>query len=385
MSKPAQLTKKKKKSSNGTASAPKAAMMYKMNKRAQLPHILPEDRTSSLAPEKAWLKQLNSVFERHVAPVHMPLYDNNYPCPSTLVTNVAAHSLTMVNGFLHVYPMVNGTFNTSDDCYTSAAAAFANGTAKIGGNLSSASYGPVAFAYADAVAENTFYTWPAAVSQTKVEMSPLSTPFTTGLAASPNASGLSFRTVAYGIRVSFSGSLQSTEGWVEWYQPYEPQAQAASIAVTTLRRDPSYRRKYFSSQRTHEFFWEPTCDDVKFCRDYGETALISNITTRQYLLCGGLAAGDKLDIEVVSIQEWVGYKAVPVQEPRYATPKQAQLANTVLATYGTLNDHEDRSGLDKFQVFNALIQGGQKAYTFASRLAAQPAVKAAVSKLLSFA
>lgn len=147
-----------------------------------------------------------------------------------------------------------------------------------------------------------------------------------------------FRCTAFGIRISYTGKLSDTEGYVDYYNPYKWSGVAGeTVDMDSLRRDPSHRRKYFSNKRTHTFVWHPN----QLAESYADIALngdpIENCTSRTMLRIGGVTFGDKFELEYIGFQEFIGFMAVSTNSPAPVTKDTVHVANAIPEMHGRMN------------------------------------------------
>jgi len=364
---------------------PVTAMVSKSSTRSAMPrfrmagaHAAKGDKQH--ADVKAWLKQLNRVFDRNVRPVSMPLFKDLYPCPTTIVANLGSANVLMANTNLVCQFWPNGSTIGNSTLQSGVSGTTIGGiTSRIGPNLNSAtlptSVGCI-YQTTSALAEAALVA-PALATTNALLYDGLINPFPSGNTGTSGANGMQFRTAAFGVRFSFVGKLADTEGYVEWYAPYELPNANPGVVIRSLRKDPSYRRCYFSDQRTFEFFWEPTCDDIEFSQDNGDNATVTSVNSRHFAILGGLASGDKLEIEYVTFQDWTGVRALSTSVPVYVAANPSALANTVLATHGSINsdvsDGKTHQAVDKWEVYSHLVGAANSAVDLYAKFANHPA------------
>lgn len=157
------------------------------------------------------------------------------------------------------------------------------------------------------------------------------------------------RTVAYGVRVSYTGSLGNTKGYVEFFQPTECPPTGIILGSTNTmsanRRGVAFRRHYFSSHRTFTYVWEPICDEIDDVQISGSGTPSQNIVgCRLAAHIGGTVENDSFAVEVISFQELSGtpwaQSAIPVPQ----SPDAVHMANAIVANYGMVNTGGDAHG-----------------------------------------
>jgi hypothetical protein len=145
------------------------------------------------------------------------------------------------------------------------------------------------------------------------------------------------RTVAWGIRISFVNELSDTKGWVEFIEPYEAgYSTTTSDSFNAQRRTRSYRRRFFSDHRTHEFIWTPNCEAIKFAKIDSEAAAIRTVPARSFVRLGGLANNDEIMVEIMSTQEIVSRQFAAQSQVTHVTPDSIHVQNA-LASYPGAN------------------------------------------------
>jgi hypothetical protein len=154
-----------------------------------------------------------------------------------------------------------------------------------------------------------------------------------------STSDVKFRCTAFAIRISYTGKLTDTEGFVDFYNPYAWTGTAQTQRdLSSLRRDPSHRRYYFGNQRTHEYVWHPNCEScspvsINASNPFDCRQLIS----RFMFSIGGIAAGDIFEIEAIGFQEYTGHPAVPTNTPSPVATDVVHVANAIPQLQGTMN------------------------------------------------
>jgi hypothetical protein len=279
----------------------------------------------------AWDEQLTDLFHRKADPVSCPLFENNFPCPTTIVSNYQSTDLTGSPAY-GILPVVQGAyFDVTEDQYRTGKATFADAAEHAVGPILSGTLPAVAAGIISGAMSNAYQPTNVLIP---IDWPLLSNPFSSG-----TSGGMSLRTIAYGIQITFDGPLNETEGYVEMIQPYEPMyGIPAAGNFDQYRRDRSYSKQYFSSKRTFEFFYSPTCDDIRFTPDQTSSTLpASEISARFALRLGGLKSTDKIQVNFMSIQEWSGHLAIPTQKPRLVTPDSAHVVNALVVGHGALN------------------------------------------------
>jgi hypothetical protein len=184
-----------------------------------------------------------------------------------------------------------------------------------------------------------FYTIPPGTSATtpvnSLQWDGLINPFSI-----PGAnSDVKFKCTAFGVRVTYVGKLTDTEGYVDFYNPYawvgDPQTPRT---LDSLRRDPSHRRIYFGNNRTASFVWHPNCESASYASIYRQAEVqLRGVPARLALEIGGVAAGDKFEIEYVGFQEFTGHPAVPTNTPAPVAADVVHLANAIPELRGKMN------------------------------------------------
>jgi len=284
---------------------------------------------------QAWAKQLTHLFDRESTdPVHMPMYENNFPCPSTISVNYAVENVTMTgsNSTLCCWFYPDGTTAETlgvDTEHKLKATNFTSATAAaccIGPNVGTSRLMCAGF-YQQGIATAGWITGGVGTASTQIPYQARSNPL-------EPAAGDEFRTAAFGIRVTFMGKLSDTEGSIMFFAPAEyPEGGESWYSYLS---DSSTRRRFFGDGRSQEYYWHPTCDEIPFA------GFTTGVTTGGYpsrlaLVCDNLAPGDKVMIEVISIQEWTGLGAIPSQVPRTQSPDSTHAVNALVSGRGIIN------------------------------------------------
>lgn len=187
------------------------------------------------------------------------------------------------------------------------------------------------------------------------------------------STGYDMRQSYYGIRVTFIGKLQDTEGFVEYINPYEPATEdegASQNRFEAQRRDKSYRRRFFSSHRTHTFAFHPNCDSPKLAPVSGAGPIDAPTCSRQWVRVSGLREGDKILIEVVSGQEYVARPLVGVSQNFKVTPDAIAVGNAILSHHGDANENLEAKGGRKLpSLASHVVTHKILSHPFASRIA----------------
>lgn len=79
---------------------------------------------------QAWDHQLHNMFERDADPVGMPLFEDNYPCPTTIAANYGSASVAATTGnTIQIWCTPNGSYAPNGDyIYNDALVAVAGAT-----------------------------------------------------------------------------------------------------------------------------------------------------------------------------------------------------------------------------------------------------------------
>lgn len=307
----------------------------------------------------AWMNQLTDLFERDAPLVHMPLAEDQFPCPSTLVVNYGRFDTQVGSGedgmraWFTPCGVPSAPGQGQDPSEELDAISFTDSlgrTCKPGVVLKPMQVGanPEQFAVAGILQHGTFGIgdMPNSVnSSTGVGLAyeDLTSPFMSGNGFASNTStGQQFRTAAFGVRVTYVGRLADTEGYVEHYAPAE---YAYGGESSFQRRDQAYRLRTFGVQKTHEFYWTPNCDEIRYSLDMGSGSIPGyTLTSRFGIQIGGMQTGDKVRIEYICVQEWAGNKAIPTQIPRSLTPDATHMVNAITLHRGAHHVEEDAIG-----------------------------------------
>lgn len=324
--------------------------------------------TSNIPPKllddaaEEWLDQLTSVFERKSALAHMPLYEDQYPCPSVLVVNYgkvdhSASEPTQVNHWFYpcgagMNPMTGAQNSKPLQAITQRV--LGGGLAKFGAVLRPENVATIPacglYGYITPGGSGPVDKPITAVPPNPSTLSPLSyelldTPFLSGGNGLPgrDGNGLEFRTAAFGVRVTYISRLMDTEGFVEHYAPAEyPEEVNSNLSA----RDTAWRINYFGAKRSYCFYWTPNCDEIVYSQDNHDNLIAPDIgaSTRFAIKLGGLNAGDVVRVEWMCIQEWTGHKAIPVQIPRTLTADVTHIVNALTLHRGSQHDEKDIAG-----------------------------------------
>jgi hypothetical protein len=300
---------------------------------------------------EAWLEQLTTVFERKGQLQPMPLFEDQFPCPTTMAVNYATTNFTITAGNQMIdswhYPCgvpIGGA--AGDDANKpltgSAVTSAAASVGKLGPILQTATVNgwPALWQYQPEATAMNDYALPSACLPTVYEA--LSSPFYSGATgAAGQATGEEFRTAAYGVRITYMSKLADTEGYVEHYAPAEYPSNLSAVSAYS-RRDQAYRINYFGVKKSFCYFWTPNCDEIPFSLDVCDSALSNQrIPSRFAIRVGGLTEGEKIRMEIICVQEWTGAKAVATQIPRTLTPDSTHVTNALTVHRGAQHDQEE--------------------------------------------
>jgi len=301
-----------------------------------------------------WLDQLTDVFDRTGPLAHMPLYEDQFPCPTSMAINTGTETVaisgsnTCINAWLTPCGAPVGAAAGDDLVDPLTSVAFADATVtnvKLGPILHPLTAGwecsPGVFKQivGDTTPTEAFFT----NTVTAFRYDPLVSPFSSGgTGAQGIQNGEQFRTAAFGIRVTFMGKLSDTEGYVECFQPAE---YTDAVAGVHVKRDQAYRLNYFGTERSFTYYWTPNCDEVKFSMDTFDTVYSARyIPARMAIGVGGLVAGDKIRFDFVCIQEWAGRSAIATQVPRTLSVDAPHITNMLTLHRGAQHDETSIQG-----------------------------------------
>lgn len=256
---------------------------------------------------RRWSELLADPFDGDPTGVFMPLAEDDFPCNATTFRNWATMEITPATPDSTVdiwaYPDAS-TVNTGGDIEQRFCEFLGGGNHLTGVpiNYSNATNGVGAAAgYTESVG-GVMQCVALSATLRPITYQPLLVPNPI-VGATGSGFPQRFRTLAWGIRISFVNRLADTEGWVEAVNPYEI---ATSFGVgnspdfEAMRNDPSFRRHFFGDRRTMQYTWHPNCDAVKYWNIDPNTPSPHNIASRLMLRVGGLRAGsDKILVEIV--------------------------------------------------------------------------------------
>lgn len=317
---------------------------------------------------KKWSDLLKDPFNAPSGDVYCPITSNLIACPSTKVRNYGSSTLQGANnmiGWLYptgrpssVGPFLSNAIISSSDLDTSY-------PVQIGPMLANEA-APAAAAGFVARVEGpllTPFTTSPSVYSGGYALNPLlwdglDNPFTI-----PKSDGqMKFRNTAFGIRISFIGKLVDTEGYVEFFNPYHWSQIAANgepVQIDSLRRDESYRRFYFSSNRTVTFVWSPNCESVQFASVVqADEISAKEVFSRMMFRIRGLNVEDIIEFEYIGFQEFTGFTTVATQTPSQNTVDSVHLGNAIPKLRGRMNT----KGPEKTDIEKLVIKQKLKAH-----------------------
>lgn len=310
-------------------------------------------------PVQAWSDLLADPFGAPSEGVYPPISNSVVPCPSTKVRNygtttitVGTYSGNVGNGFAFWFfpsgtiydqgatPIWGGTIPVAD---VDAASQFnrtfgpilngPNITAINGFGACAGFYRPVTAAYIDPV--TTLSPTTAGSPLNSLPWDDLENPFV----VPGKDTDVAFKCTAFAVRITYSGKLLDTEGYVDFYNPYAwTGTNAEARTMSSLRRDPSHRRGYFSNNRTHTYVWHPNCESSNYARVVRDTTIASTeVVSRMMLQLGGVTPGDTFEIEFIGFQEFTGYTAVATNTPAPIAHDVVHVANAIPDLRGKMN------------------------------------------------
>lgn len=310
---------------------------------------------------KAWSDLLANPFTAPSAGVYPPISNDVVPCPSTKVRNYGTETIVVqdytaggtTEGFgMWFWPegRIGGDGDNSIlNGFTVAAAQIDASSAtyrQFGPTLSGENPGSInglgaaAGVWTPINASNPLlYTTPSATQAAAPTKSFIWDDLINPFAIPAAESDVKFRNTAFAVRISYSGKLMDTEGYVDFFNPYAWTGTAAlSRTLASLRRDPSHRRFYFSNQRTHTFVWHPNCESSTYAGIYRTAdADLSRTPARFAMQVGGVIATDVFEIEYICFQEFTGHPAVPTNTPSPIAHDITHVANAIPELRGKMN------------------------------------------------
>jgi hypothetical protein len=282
--------------------------------------------------------------------VKMPLQWRGNPCSSVTSTNVGRYAVPFIAGlpFVTMWFYPDGVMSTNDPenranakiqintVVTSAVVGPNHNRVLVGGVVGSANAGLIHWdsGYVDPFVEQgtaVDNNWAFLPYDTKDD--PF---FFTANASIPIQEQVTCRTIAFGVRVTYTGALQNTEGWVEFINPYEwPTALAgANVPFSGYRRDPSYRRVYFSKERTAEFIWRPNCEGPKFLGAYSMVAGVNNTQGCRFCIkSGAMVSGDSYQVEWISHVEYINPHSQSIMSLSPQSHDAAHIGNAIVTSH----------------------------------------------------
>lgn len=286
-----------------------------------------------------WLEQLHDVWTRRGDPVGMPLFEDNFPCPTIVAKAYGSTPITVATGMnqIHLWGFPNGCTSAAGNPGIPILDAAAHSTQFVDAAGQEINLGPLLHPVGNGAASGLVYfqsatagnVAPVLTLTTALQYDRVDTPFLM------TQDGTEFRTSSYGVRVTFIGRLIDTEGYIEFAAPYE--LPNRNEATTGFRADRSYRREFFGDKRTHEFVWQPNCDDVKFSLDAPAVPEGTGDPSRFFMTIAGLQPGDKFIVETFCVQEFTGRKAIPVQTAKKLTQDATHVVNALVSGHGSVN------------------------------------------------
>jgi hypothetical protein len=140
-----------------------------------------------------------------------------------------------------------------------------------------------------------------------------------------------FRTIAFGVKVSYTGDLSSCSGWVDFYQLLDSPSREDDW--TSLKRSPGYTRNYFGDSRTHYAWFYPDCHTPDWRQTANVTAATTTFPGCRLLMQLHGDIGDEFVVELIHYQEWESEKLLSVSTPGYQTAQIAPLNNAIVTAH----------------------------------------------------
>jgi len=289
-----------------------------------------------------WSDLLFDPFSARAEGVYTPLSTTLVPCPSSKVRNYGTTGFTMPAGHvvatMYFYPSGSLTVDGLQGFGTNALVTpptvqqfgpMLDGTNQL---TQLAAAGMLTTDIGTPIQKTTP---PVGVTMTAMPWDTLKNPFTIPTLTSD----VKFKLTAFGVRISFVGKLTDTEGFVDFYNPYHWTGTPDDPKdLSSLRRDPSHRREYFSNKRTHTFVWHPNCESASYASQDRVTLFNpADKVSRFMLQVSGVEAGDKFEVEYIGFQEFTGHPAISTNTPSPITPDLVHVANAIPEMKGKMN------------------------------------------------
>lgn len=308
----------------------------------------------------AWSELLAQPFTAPSAGVYAPISNDVVPCPSTKVRNYGTKNVLVQNytngnateGFaMHFFPSGSNAAGGETPL-----AAFTMAQSDIDPSAQKwRTFGPILEGIDPDIdnglgaavgtiqpvngTNSIVYTAPGATSAaaplTTLPWDSLSNPFN----IPTKTSDVQFKLTAFAIRISYSGRLQDTEGYVDFYNPYAWTGTGSEPKeVSSLRRDPSHRRCYFSNKRTYTFVWHPNCESCTYAAiNRSDLLRAPDVPARFIAVVGGVQEKDEFNVEYIAFQEYKGHPAVPTNTPSPVAHDVVHVANAIPELRGKMN------------------------------------------------
>jgi hypothetical protein len=256
------------------------------------------------------------------------MFQNNFPCPGTIVPNYGSTDISVgASPEIHAWFYPNSVGDGDIPAWRPVTLAGPT-SSELGVNLDGATANrSAAGMYILKAPGSSMAPNPEPAVCIGLFNDSLTNPFTTG-------AGVEARCETFGIRVTFIGKLSDTEGYVDFVQPYErPQA---GDNFNKYRKDMSFKRHFFGDARSTTYVFQPTCDDVSFSKVSSAVSGTSSYS-RLMMKVGGLASGDKIQVEYISVYSYTGSRSLATQKPLTVSPHATHLANSLVMGHGAMN------------------------------------------------
>jgi hypothetical protein len=309
-------------------------------------------KPSDLMPNvHTWSKLMQNPFTYNPRGIGMPLNANNFPCKTVKVRNYAQTSISWpaTPSDMHLFFYADSSSDSvaapeSDRIYNrclfNAGALSGFPGVVLDSNAGSPATG-IAFGHKYSGVGVDFSMLSLTNSLVPVNYDSLSVPSQITYATSAPTT-VTARTYAYGIRVTYVGSMVNTKGWIEFVCAREGLGRYSNTAPSfnSVRdKDQSYRRFFFGDKRTVEYHWSPNCESVEFASIAAYAAADHTVNARVVARIGGMAEADELLIEVMHFQEFQGnlFSSISTLTPQ--TADAAATANALVSGHGLTQPH----------------------------------------------
>jgi hypothetical protein len=272
---------------------------------------------------------LSSSSAELAAKIKMPLYVDNWACPSVRHSGFGSASLTGATSYT-LWFAPDGLTNGVDDEHFPLCTMVDAASHLVGVTLGkSAVLQGTAGGYVTGLSTTT--------TPTVAAVSPLFFDLTTTPWVQPTGSQkssfLEGRCISFGVRFTFNSPILDTAGYVEKIDCYEQDGMSADL-FRADRTDPSYERRYFRDG-TASFCHTIQCNSPVWKRLPQQSSAQDTVVRFPFMFqVHGLVAADEIQVEYISHMEYTATTNTQVLTPSTTTAQSIHVQNAVSLASG---------------------------------------------------